>query len=116
MLRILLSLLLLVSCNAAYAQTEIRLWHAMGGSRGEELTALVQRFNDSQKEARVVAEYKGGYDEVMEAALAAQRAGNGPSLAQIYEVGSARMMAEKGAVKPVSQVRKQDARHGTRIV
>ena len=102
--RILLSLLLLVSCNAAYAQTEIRLWHAMGGSRGEELTALVQRFNDSQKEARVVAEYKGGYDEVMEAALAAQRAGNGPSLAQIYEVGTARMMAEKGAVKPVSQV------------
>ena len=104
MLRILLSLLLLVSCNAARAQTEIRLWHAMAGPNGEALTALVQRFNDAQKDVRVVAEYKGGYDEVMEGALAAQRAGNGPHLAQIYEVGTARMMAEKGAVKPVSQV------------
>ena len=90
--------------GAAHAQQEIQFWHAMQGALGKELEALVQRFNDSQKDFRVVAEYKGGYDEVMTGSLAAQRAGSGPHLAQVYEAGTAQMMAAKGAVRPVSQV------------
>jgi sn-glycerol 3-phosphate transport system substrate-binding protein len=99
-------------CGTAQAQQAIQFWHALQGERGTELEALVQRFNDSQKDVRVVAEYKGGYEKVMESALAAQRAGSGPHLAQIYEVGTATMMAAKGAVRPVSQVL---AENGERI-
>jgi sn-glycerol 3-phosphate transport system substrate-binding protein len=77
------------------AQQEIRLWHAMGGVRGAELEALVQRYNESQKEFRVVAQNKGGYEEVMIGALAAQARGDGPHIVQIYEVGTAQMMAAK---------------------
>ena len=76
----------------------------MGGALGGELEALVQRFNDSQQEYRVVAERKGSYEDAMIGALAAQRAGSGPHLVQVYEVGTAQMMAAKSAVRPLAQV------------
>lgn len=100
----LVSIVLTLFCGSAAAQQEVRFWHAMSGARGGELEALVQRFNASQKEYRVLAEHKGGYEEVMIGALAAQRAGDGPHLVQVYEVGTAQMMAAKSAVKPVWQV------------
>ena len=40
----------------------------------------------------------------MRGALAAQREGKGPHLVQVYEVGTAHMMAARSAVRPVSQV------------
>ena len=40
----------------------------------------------------------------MAAAIAAYRAGNAPQIVQVFEVGTATMMAAKGAVKPVYQV------------
>ena len=97
-------MVLTVFCGTAAAQQEIRLWHAMSGVRGGELEALVQRYNESQKDYRVVAENKGGYEEVMIGALAAQPKGDGPHIVQVYEVGTAQMMAAKGAVRPVAQV------------
>jgi|CXWL01.1.fsa_nt_gi sn-glycerol 3-phosphate transport system substrate-binding protein len=97
-------MLLALFCGAAAAQQEVRFWHAMGGALGAELDALVQRFNASQKEVRVVAEHKGSYEDAMIGALAAQRTGGGPHLVQVYEVGTAYMMAAKSAVKPVWQL------------
>ena len=97
-------MILALYCGAPAAQQEIRFWHAMGGALGTELDALVQRFNDSQKDFRIVAEHKGSYEDTMIGALAAQRAGNGPHLVQVYEVGTAHMMAVKGAVRPVAQL------------
>ena len=90
--------------GSSRAQQEIQFWHAMGGPLGAELDALVQRFNDSQKDFRVVAAHKGSYEDVMTGALAAQRAGSGPHLVQVYEVGTAHMMAAKSAVRLMSQV------------
>jgi sn-glycerol 3-phosphate transport system substrate-binding protein len=104
MRHILVSIVLSVFCGAAAAQQEIRFWHAMGGALGGELDALVRRYNDSQKEFRVVAEHKGSYEDTMIGALAAQRAGAGPHLVQVYEVGAAHMMAAKSAVRPLAQV------------
>ena len=98
-------------CGAARAQQEIQFWHAMGGALGGELNALVQRFNDSQKDFRVVAEHKGSYEDVMIGALAAQRAGSGPALVQVYEVGTAHMMAARSAVRPVWQVLAEHGEH-----
>ena len=40
----------------------------------------------------------------MAAAIAAYRAGNAPAIVQVFEVGTATMMAAKGAIKPVYQL------------
>ena len=89
---------------AAHAQTEIQWWHSMGGALGEKLNALATKFNESQKDYKVVATFKGSYPESMTAAIAAFRAGSAPHLLQVFEVGTATMMAAKGAIVPVAKV------------
>ena len=94
----------LLGASAAQAQTEIQWWHSMGGALGEALNGLATRFNESQKDYKVVPVYKGSYPESMTAAIASFRAGNAPHLLQVFEVGTATMMAAKGAIVPVAKV------------
>lgn len=100
----LVCLVLAAFCGTVAAQEEIHFWHAMRGTRGAELDGLVQRFNAFEPKYRVVATYKGPYDVTMKEALEAQRQGKAPHLVQIYELGTAQMMAARGAVRPVAQV------------
>jgi sn-glycerol 3-phosphate transport system substrate-binding protein len=88
------------------AQTEIQFWHSMGGALGDKVSELADKFNKSQKDYKVVATYKGSYPESMTAAIAAYRAGNAPHILQVFEVGTATMMAAKGAIVPVGKVMK----------
>jgi len=101
------SLLAIGVSSPAQAQTEIQWWHAMGGALGEWVNDLAKGFNASQTEYKVVPVYKGTYDESMTAAIAAFRAGNAPHILQVFEVGTATMMASKGAIKPVGEVLKE---------
>jgi sn-glycerol 3-phosphate transport system substrate-binding protein len=93
--------------SAAQAQTEIQFWHSMGGALGDKVQDLANKFNASQTAYKVVPVYKGGYPESMTAAIAAYRAGNAPHILQVFEVGTATMMAAKGAIKPVYQMMKE---------
>ena len=88
----------------ASAQTEIQFWHSMTGALGDRVTDLTKRFNESQKEYKVVPVFKGTYPESMAALVAATRAGNPPHVVQIFEVGTATMMASGKAIKPVYEV------------
>jgi sn-glycerol 3-phosphate transport system substrate-binding protein len=88
----------------AQAQTEIQWWHSMGGALGEAVNDLAGKFNASQKDYKLVPVYKGQYPVSMTAAIAAFRAGNPPHILQVFEVGTATMMAAKGAVVPVAKV------------
>lgn len=97
----------LMSPLAASAQTEIQWWHSMGGALGDWVNDLAKDFNASQKDYKIVPTYKGSYDESMAGAIAAFRAGNAPHILQVFEVGTATMMASKGAVVPVGQVMQQ---------
>ncbi|MEK9952083.1 MAG: sn-glycerol-3-phosphate ABC transporter substrate-binding protein UgpB [Curvibacter sp.] len=92
---------------AAQAQTEIQWWHSMGGALGEWVNDLAKDFNSSQKDFKIVPTFKGSYDESMTAAIAAFRAGNAPHVLQVFEVGTATMMASKGAIVPVAEVMKK---------
>jgi sn-glycerol 3-phosphate transport system substrate-binding protein len=96
------------STLAAQAQTEIQWWHSMTAVNNEWVNDLAKDFNAKQKDYRIVPVYKGSYDESMTAAIAAFRAGNAPHILQVFEVGTATMMASKGAVVPVTKVM-QDA-------
>ena len=79
----------------------------MGGQLGEALNELANKFNAEQKDYKIVTSYKGSYPESMTAAIAAFRAGQAPHILQVFEVGTATMMAAKGAVKPVYQLMKE---------
>ncbi|GKT20334.1 sn-glycerol-3-phosphate ABC transporter substrate-binding protein UgpB [Acidovorax sp. SUPP3334] len=95
-------------CATAQAQTEIQWWHSMTAVNGEWVNDLAKQFNESQKDYKIVPTYKGTYDESMTASIAAFRAGNAPHILQVFEVGTATMMASKGAIVPVGKVM-QDA-------
>jgi len=90
----------------AQAQTEIQWWHSMGGALGEWVNDLAKDFNASQKDYKIVPVFKGSYDESMTAAIAAFRAGNAPHILQVFEVGTATMMAARKAIVPVGEVMK----------
>ena len=90
--------------GGAMAQTEIQWWHAMGGANGERVDRIAADFNASQSEYVVVPSYKGNYTETMTAAVAAFRAGEQPDIVQVFEVGTATMMAAKGAVYPITEL------------
>ena len=91
---------------SAQAQTEIQWWHSMTAFNNEWVNTLAKEFNASQKTYKVTPIYKGSYDESMTAAIAAFRAGNAPHILQVFEVGTATMMASKSAIVPVGQVMK----------
>jgi sn-glycerol 3-phosphate transport system substrate-binding protein len=93
--------------TTAQAQVEIQWWHAMTGGNNDVIVNLANDFNASQKEYKVIPSYKGSYIDTMNAGIAAFRAGNAPHIMQVFEVGTATMMAATGAVKPVHVLMKE---------
>jgi sn-glycerol 3-phosphate transport system substrate-binding protein len=89
---------------AAAEPIELQWWHAMTALNGERVNKIAADFNASQTEYKVVAVFKGSYAETMTAAIAAYRGGSPPDIVQVFEVGTATMMAAKGAIKPVHQL------------
>ncbi|HEY8624302.1 MAG TPA: sn-glycerol-3-phosphate ABC transporter substrate-binding protein UgpB [Casimicrobiaceae bacterium] len=104
LVRAVIAAALLGLATQAYAVTEIQWWHSMTGALNDRVNEIAQKFNASQSDYKVTAVFKGQYDESMAAAIAAYRAGNPPQIVQVFEVGTATMMAAKGAIKPVYQL------------
>jgi sn-glycerol 3-phosphate transport system substrate-binding protein len=88
-------------------RSKIVFWHAMTGPVGESLNLLVNGFNISQKTTEVTAVFKGTYPETLTAAIAAFRAGEAPHLVQVFEVGTASMLAAGKAVKQTWELIKE---------
>ena len=97
------ALLGLAISGNAMAVTEIPFWHSMEGELGKEVDSLAQRFNQEHPDYKIVPVYKGDYEQSLAAGIAAVRTGKAPALLQVYEVGTATMMASK-AIVPVYQV------------
>src|SRR6478609_3043282 len=97
----------LALATPAHAVTEIQWWHAMTGPNNDVVVKLANDFNASQSEYKVVPTFKGSYADTLSAGIAAFRAGNAPGIMQVFEVGTATMMAAKGAIKPVSELMKE---------
>jgi sn-glycerol 3-phosphate transport system substrate-binding protein len=88
----------------AQGRTEIQFWYGLGGALGERVAEQVTRFNESQSRFRVNANFRGSYVEVMTGAIAAWRAGTPPHIAQVFEVGTATMMAAGPAIRPTHEL------------
>jgi len=93
--------------GSARAATEIQWWHSNTGAIADALNNIANKFNASQSAYKVVTTYKGSYPESMTAAIAAFRSGKAPHILQVFEVGTATMMAGKKAIKPVYEVMAQ---------
>ena len=101
-----LCIALALACAGAQAATEVPFWHSMEGELGKTVESLAERFNQSHPDVKIVPVYKGNYEQSLAAGIAAYRTGNAPAILQVYEVGTATMMASK-AIKPVYQVFQQ---------
>ena len=87
---------------------QVNWWHAMGGALGKVVDKFAADFNASQSKYKINAVYKGNYTETMTQAIAAFRAKKQPHIVQVFEVGTATMMAAegKGAIYPVWKLMK----------
>ncbi|BFH62276.1 ABC transporter substrate-binding protein [Paenibacillus azoreducens] len=77
-------------------------WHSMSGNVGKAAQQLVDEFNAEHKDIVVQAEYQGTYDESLNKLKASLGADSGPSLIQVYEIGS-RFMIDSKAITPMQQ-------------
>jgi sn-glycerol 3-phosphate transport system substrate-binding protein len=99
-----LVIVILFPASVLAEKITINWWHAHGGRLGELVNGIADGFNKSQDKYNLVATYKGNYADTMTAGIAAFRAKNPPHILQVFEVGTATMMAAKGAIKPVYEV------------
>ncbi|MNW42121.1 sn-glycerol-3-phosphate-binding periplasmic protein UgpB precursor [compost metagenome] len=81
-------------------KTKVVWWHSMGGELGKAADQLVSDFNASQDKVEVEAVFQGTYDESLNKMKASMDSKTGPSLIQVYEIGS-RFMIDSGAITPV---------------
>src|ERR1700747_1733972 len=98
---------LAICASPAMAVTEIQWWHAMTGPNNDVVVKLANDFNAAQTDFKIVPTFKGSYADTLNAGIAAFRAGNAPGIMQVFEVGTATMMAAKGAIQPVSELMKE---------
>src|ERR1700739_1563023 len=107
-LRIAAAAAALAVASPALAATDIMWWHAMSGELGKKVDKLAGDFNASQSEYRIVPSYKGNYTETVTAAIFAFRSRSQPAIVQVNEIGTATMMAAKGAIYPVYELMRDE--------
>ena len=96
-----------IGVRAQGGRRKILWWHAMTAALGEQVNHLATTFNQSQDAVEVEPIYKGGYTDVLNATIAAARAGQAPHLVQIFEVGTRTMLEAGKAVKQVWALAKE---------
>ena len=90
--------------NTVQAQNvEITWWHAMSGGRLEPVKHLVEEFNKSHPNITVNATFTGSYQETLNKAITAAKAGNPPNIIQTYEVGT-QMMWDSPYIVPIEDL------------
>ena len=79
---------------------QVTWWHSMGGAPGKAIDQLVKDFNASHSDIQVQAVFQGDYDQSLSKMKASLGGDNGPTMIQVYEIGS-RYMIDTNAVTPV---------------
>ena len=90
--------------QAAFAATEVRVWHAMTGVPAETFVAIVERFNAEQKNYHVELEYKGDDKATTAAGVAALKSQTGPDLLQVSDVLSGELLAVKNSTRSLHEI------------
>ncbi len=105
MRRLFLTLICYFMLNALQAKPQpIVLWHSMAGNLGTAFQTITNEFNHIQSAYVIKPIYKGDYIESLTSFAAAFRAHQPPDLIQVFEVGTATMLAPRGIIKPVDEI------------
>lgn len=103
-----ITLLAALMLGAAHAQTTVDFWYTFGDAkRSGFIQERVEEFNKTRKDVKVVATYKGNYNDTLQAAILASRQGKSPALVQVVEVGS-QLAWDSGIFQPVGGIGKVD--------
>lgn len=79
---------------------KITFWHSMGGKGGEAIASLTEKFNKSQDDIEVVAEYQGSYDDAINKLKSSALGKSGPDIMQLYDIGT-KWMSDSGYAVPM---------------
>ena len=90
---------------ASAEKVKFDYWYGLTGDLGVTLAETCNRFNASQDKYEAVCTGYDGYDLVVQAAIAAFRAGKAPTILQAYDAGTADLMMS-GQFYPVQQMMK----------
>lgn len=63
---------------------EVVFWHAMSGSNEEALDNLANKFMEENPDIKINLQFQGDYRELFDKLMAASKAGNLPTMTQIY--------------------------------
>ncbi|MUG64817.1 extracellular solute-binding protein [Paenibacillus campinasensis] len=75
-------------------------WHSMSGELGTAVDQLIAEFNSSRSDIQVEGVFQGTYDESLNKLKASLGSNSGPTMIQVYEIGS-RFMMDTKAIRPV---------------
>jgi len=87
--------------------TKVVWWHSMGGELGKAIDQLIEKFNSTHKDIQVEAIFQGTYDESLNKMKASLDSKSGPTMIQVYEIGS-RFMIDSKAITPMQKFIDQD--------
>jgi len=93
--------------QVAAAPVEVSFWHAMSGTNGEMVTKLVAAYNDSHPDVHVSEQNKGNYNETLNAVIQAAGQGEGPNIAQIFDLGTP-LAIDSGFFTPIEDLLSAD--------
>ena len=83
--------------------TEVLLWHSMSGNNQERLMEIVDSFNSSQNDVKVIAENQGSYDESTSKFFNMNGGEGNPAIIQIGEQNLQSMIDSK-LMEPMSSL------------
>jgi sn-glycerol 3-phosphate transport system substrate-binding protein len=80
-------------------RVEVRFWHSMTGVNSNALQKMIDGFNDSQDQYKVVPIYQGGYPDSLKKLIASFGTGVMPAMIQLDDI-ELRFMVDSGATTP----------------
>jgi sn-glycerol 3-phosphate transport system substrate-binding protein len=97
----------LLAAGAVEAQERIKFqyWYGLTGALGDIMQEHCAEFNKAQTKYEAVCTGQGGYDKAEQNAIAAYRAGQQPTVLQLYDAGTLTFMLSE-AVVPAAEMAK----------
>jgi sn-glycerol 3-phosphate transport system substrate-binding protein len=93
--------------SSSSGPTKVVFWHAMGGANQKVVEQMAADFNASQDKIKVEAVFQGTYDDLLSKLKATMGTKEGPSIVQVYEIGT-RFMIDSKAITPVQNFIDED--------